>query len=737
MDFIFDKNSADFPLVERVEGIAKVTGKGKYSAEYEIPNILHGVVVGSTIPAGTIINLNTENAQAIPGVIDIISHLNKPSVPGMETETARAKTRFGLPVFQTDKVYFNNQPIALVVAETLEDAMYAASLVTATYEKDEFRTDFSKEHPNTPLEDSGKERGTLSNWENAEYVVDEDYTIKMEVHNPMEMHATIAHWTSENELTLYDKNQGVNRVQDMMGKVFDIPSDNVHVISEFVGGGFGSGLRVWPNTMMAAMAAKQLNRPVKVVLTRPQMFSMVGYRPESWQRVKIGADKNGTLLGVLHQSKNTTSVYEYFMEGITRISRKVYDIANVKNEQIAVLLNLSTPTWMRGPGDSTGSFAIECAIDELSYKLNMDPVALRLANMPEKDPESGLPFSSHYVADCIKNGAKMIGWEHRNPQPNQSMEGDWKVGYGMGVGLWNAGRSETSASIEMNKEGDIIVRTAMTDIGTGTGTAMLNISHETTGIPREKIKIQLGDSKFPAAPSQGGSRGLASISGAVVAVSNALKLKLADYAKAKNEVFANNSADELLLNENGIYLKENPSSIFFFKDIWEANNLTLLELEETSGPGEERREYAIISSAAHFVKVKVHQKTGKVIMQRMVCVVDAGKIVNEKAAANQIIGAAVGGIGMALLETQEVDHTYGRLVGEDFAGYHVTVQADAPIIEVSFIGIPDPQISSTGAKGLGEVGLIGCAPAIANAIYHATGKRLRDLPITPDKILMA
>lgn len=719
----------------RVEAIAKVTGKGKYSAEYKVPNLCYGVLVDSTIPSGTITSINIANAKQSSGVIEIITHLNKQPVPGFADAAKIKDSRFGYPIFHSDKIYFKGQPIALVIAETLEDATYAASLVSAQYNAEVFNVDFEKSYSSVPLVVTGKDRGTVDAWKN-DTIIEAEYTISNEVHNPMEMHATIAEWTADDKLILFDKNQGVNNVQRTIARMYNIPADNIHVNSEFVGGGFGSGLRVWPHALATIMGAKQVKRPLKVVLTRPQMFTLVGYRPESWQKIKLGAGSDGKFTGLLHHARNTTSVHENFSEGITRIARLIYNFDNLRTEAATVPLNLGTPTWMRGPGDTTGDFAIESAIDELCYKLNLDPVQVRIKNIAkEKDPENGKPWSTNFVDECIKNGAAIIQWDKRPVKPGQLSDGDWKTGYGMAAGMWNAGRGNANAAIQMLKNGTITVQTAMTDIGTGTGTAMQNIAHDVTGIAKNKINIELGNSNLPPAPSQGGSNGLSSISGAVVAASNSLKQKLAGYAALQNDAFKGAASSDILLSETGISLKSPNNQLISYASIWENNKLDILEVEASSGPGEERQKYAFNSSAAHFAIVKVNQKTGQVKVTRMVCVADGGKIVNEKAAENQVSGAVVGGIGMALMEKLSIDVKLGSLIGTDLAGYHFPVNADAPIIEVSFINKPDPNINPSGVKGLGEVGIIGVAAAIANAIYNATGKRLRDLPMTPEAIL--
>lgn len=718
----------------RVEGVAKVIGKAKYSAEYNIANLAHGVLVGSTITSGTLLSLDVEQAKQVPGVIDILSYWNKPKVAGLDNQNKLKEAFPHHTFFHHNNIRFNDQPIALVVAETLEDANYAASLIKARYSEKELEVDFKTISNSFPLENEGQTRGDESILNNAEYVVEQDYSISMEVHNPMEMHATIAKWNNDGSLELFDKSQGVNNVQLTMADLFNISQENIQVNSEFVGGGFGSGLKVWFNTVVAAMAARQLERPVKVVLTRPQMFTMVGYRPESWQNVKIGANSDGTLLGIVHQAKHNQSQSKSFGEGITAISRKVYAFRYLKTERARIPLHLSVPTWMRGPGDSTGTFAVESALDELCYKMDYDPVELRLKNIAPQDMESGKPWSTHYLNKCLERGAKNIGWENRPKQPKQLKEGDWYIGYGMAVGLWNAMRRNSGASIEMNNKGNIIVRTAMTDIGTGTGQAMVNMTHSFTGLPKDKIKIELGNSMHPKAVTQGGSWGLASLSGAIDAVSTSLKQELAKYAFGSTDTA---SIKSLKLTDKGIQTEGKPESFVSYDEIFKTHTLDKLYVEEYSGPDEKAKEFAFCSSAAHFYKVRVNTLTGKVKMDRMVIVVDGGKIVNPKAAENQIIGAGVGGVGMALTEKQDIDFNSGRLIGNDFAGYHVPVNSDMPIIEVSFIDKPDYNRNPMGAKGLGEVGLIGSAPAITNAIYNAIGKRFNSLPVTPDKILMS
>lgn len=732
----FDETTAERTSNEgRVEGIAKVTGKGKYAAEYDLPQMCYAVLVDSPIPAGRILSIQTEIARQVDGVIDVISYFNKQPVPGLATAEKIKASKFGLPIFHTDAIYFKGQPVAMVIANTLEDATYAASLVEVKYQASAYEVDFHQKHPHVPLATAGKENGKVENWDLTTTFVEEEYTIEMEVHHPMEMHATIAHWTGNDRLRLFDKNQGVLTVQKTISALYDLPPQNVEVTSAFVGGGFGSGLKVWPHVLAATMAAKQVKRPVKLMLTRPQMFYSVGYRPSSWQKIKLGVDQNLKFTGLIHQAKNNCAMYDPFNDRITRVSRLIYHFGHLKTEEAVVPLHLAAPTWKRGPGDATGDFAIECAIDELSYKLNIDPIALRQKNLAlDKNPDNGLPWSSHFIAEALSMGAEKIGWHHRKPQPQSLLSGDWQIGYGMAVGMWHAGRQQASANLTLTPQGDLILRTAMTDIGTGTGTAMVNVMHELTGFPKHRIKVELGHSDLPPARNQGGSTGLASIVGAVHLLGEDFKKALFDYAQKINPSLQAKDAETIQIDDQHVVIGQ---TSILLPTLFEKNQLEKIEMEATAGPGNEREKWAFAVSAAHFCKLKVHRFTGKVVIDQMVAVVDGGRIINPKAAENQIIGAAFGGIGMALLEEQQVDAQLGTLVGCDLAGYHFAVNADGPKIDVAFIDQPDPHINQNGAKGIGEVGIIGTAPAIANAIYNATGKRIRSLPITADKILKA
>ncbi len=732
----FNNDKLQAPPDDRVDGKQKVTGAALYAAEYKIDNLAYGVMVGSTIAKGTIQSIDVKQAKNAPGVIDILTHENTLIVANLKDEAKAKELELGLRIFHTNEVFSNGQPIAMVVADHLEQAQYAASLIKVTYIKAAHNTDFagtSATEKNTGFKEDSK-RGDADAWKNAPVKIEQEYTIPIEVHSPMEMHATIAMWDGNDKFTVYDKNHAVKDVQKTLAKAFGLKIENVNVRAEFIGGGFGSGLRVWPHTIAAIIAAKKLNRPVKVAITRPQMFTMVGYRPRSWQKIAIGAAADGSITGVLHEAMSNTSTYENFTEGITAISRILYDFKNLQTKYKTIALNVGTPIWMRAPGEATGAFALESAMDELAYALNMDPLELRLKNYAEKAIDTNLPWSSNFLKECYETASKKFGWEKRNAVPRSTKEGDWWVGHGMGVGTWTAWREGATARGKLDNKGNLLLQSATSDMGPGTATAMVAIAHSVLGVSKEKIKFELGNSALPNAPGQGGSETTASVGSAVNDVCEAIKKQLAAIAMESND-FKTANYDDLVFIDGKLLLKNNAAVKITYEALLQSKNLTEIDLTKSSSPGDETKKYAFNSFAVHFTEVHVHAYTGVVRVKRFVSCVDAGKIVSEKTAASQIKGAVVWGIGMALMEEQQVDDRYGRLIANDFAGYHIPVNADVPVIDVSFVNKPDPYLNPMGSKGLGEVGLIGSAAAIANAVFNATGKRIRQLPITPDKLL--
>jgi xanthine dehydrogenase YagR molybdenum-binding subunit len=696
---------------DRVDGVFKVTGKAKYFAEYQLPGLTYGVLVTSTITKGKITGLDTKAAERAPGVISVISHVNKPSAPQYEQEGGPA-----MKIFYTDKIFYNGQPIAIVVANTFERATYAASLVKATYTKEAFNTDFEKtvEDPQSKKLQGqpNYKRGVEDAYKTAEVSIEERYVLPIETHNPMELHGIIADWRPNNQVSVYAKTQGVKATQGTIANVFKIPMENIQVNSEFVGGGFGMGLRTWPLEIATIMASKQIGKPVKVVITRMQMFTMVGNRPAAIQTVGLGATKAGKLTGITHKGFGETSTYENFTEGMVNMAKFMYQCDNVNTSYTIVPVDLGAPIWMRGPGEATGAFALESAIDEMAHALNMDPLDFRMLNDPEIDLQRNKPFSDKNIKEAYKIGAGKIGWSDRKNKPATNVDGSWQTGYGVSIGVFNANRGKASVKGILKSDGTLVLQSATSDIGPGTGTGMTLIAHRVMGIPVNKIIFELGDSSLPTAPSQGGSATLSTVGSAVNDVCVALKSAVAELAA-----------------------NSNMSTTSDFVDVLKKNNLPSVEITKESQAGKERDNYSMYSFSIHFVKVKVNSLTGVVKVDKIVSVGDSGTIVSPKTARSQMVGGAVGGIGMALTEESVIDHRYGRYINNNFADYHVPVNADVPEIDVNFINKPDPYINPMGAKGMGEIALIGFSAAVANAVFNATGKRIRTLPITPDKIL--
>jgi xanthine dehydrogenase YagR molybdenum-binding subunit len=708
------KDAIGDPL-SRVDGRLKVTGGAKYSGEYKVPNLSYGVLVSATIASGTVTAIDTKAAERAPGVLAVITPFNASQLPGYQANAERPVR--GLKLFNDNKIYFNAQPIALVVADTFERATYAASLVKATYNAEPFETDFHKNIDKgvTPQKGNYKDyvRGEANAYKNAPVMVEEEYMLPSEMHNPMELHVTTAFWDGDDKVTLYTKSQGVKGSQRSIAAAFGLKPDNVQINSRFVGGAFGSSLRTWPHEVAAAQAAKLVKRPVKLTLTREQMFTQVGYRPLTIQKIGLGATADGKLIGITHESHSQTAVYEEFTEGAVNVSQFLYNSPNVNTLYKVVPLNVGVPAPMRGPGEATGSFALESALDELSYKLNLDPIELRLRNYTDTDPERNKPWSSKYLKECYQKGAEAIGWSNRKAQPGTNKEGEWLVGYGIGCGAFGAYRGNAMAKIKLTADGRINIQSATSDIGPGTGTSMVLIAADTLGMPADKITFELGSSAFPNAPTQGGSATVSSVGSAVHDVCVALKQKL--YTMAGKPADSTDPIDYVAV------LKQ--------------NNMPLVELTQESKGNPEAQKYSMYSFSAHFAKVHVHPLTGQVKIKKIVACVDAGKIVNHKTASSQMIGGAVGGVGMAMTEEAVFDDRYGRYINGNFADYHVPVNADIQQIEAIFIDKPDPVLNPVGTKGIGEISLIGVAPALANAIYNAIGKRIRELPITPDKLI--
>ena len=729
----------------RVDGVAKVTGRAKYAAEHPAPNLAHGFIVLADIAKGRIRSIDTREAERAPGVLRVLTHANAPRL-GPKTSTAdpppKGQAREDDKSFralQSDRIYFNAQPIALVLAETFEQARYASRLVKAAYDAEKSSTDTEAVRGGARAPSRGqppKPRGNAADaLKSAAVKVEAEYRIPIEHHNPMEPHAAVAFWEGD-RLTVFDKSQEVYNDRKQLAASFGVPEDNVTVISPFVGGAFGSSLRPNYYPALTAMAARELKRPVKVVYTRRQMFTGHGYRPYTIQRVALGADRSGKLSAIVHDVVHNTSTFEEFSDNTTSFPRRLYACPNLEAGVKITDTDLATPTWMRAPGAVSGMFALECAMDELAYALKMDPLELRLANYAETDPDSGLPFSSKALRECYRLGAERFGWSRRKPEPRSMRDGRWLVGWGTATGIWGAFLSPATVRITLRADGTAHVASATSDIGPGTYTAMTIIAAEYLGIPPERVKFELGDSRLPKAPSEGGSKTTASVGSAVQGAAMAVAARLLDLAnRDAASPLKGASAADVELADGKLHLRRDAARAVAVADVMRRNNTN--EITETFElvPQKDREKYSTLAHGAQFVEVKVDPDLGIVRVTRAVEATASGRIINPLTSHSQEIGGVVWGIGMALTEATEIDHRYGRIMNPNLQHYHVPVNADVHEIETMFVEEDDRIASPLGVKGMGELGMVGIPAAIANAVFHATGKRVRELPITPDKLL--
>ncbi len=625
------------------------------------------------------------------------------------------------------------------MAETYEQARHAARLVKVYYEAERHVTDTERAlgtakvpaqaAPSTPR--GNPQQAMLG----APVRVEAEYRIPIEHHNPIEPHAAIAFWQGD-ELTIFDKTQGVFSVQEHLASSFGIPAAKVRVVSPFVGGAFGSSLRPNYYPALTAMAARELRRPVKVVYTRTQMFTGHGYRPYTVQKIALGADRSGQLAAMIHEAVHNTSSFEEFSDDTTRFTRQVYACPNLVAPLRIAATDLNTPTWMRAPGAVSGMFALECAMDELAYALKMDPLELRLVNYAEVDPESGKPFSSKALRECYRLGAEKFGWKNRMFEPRSMRDGRLLVGWGTATGVWGASQMPASARITFRADGTAQVASATSDIGPGTYTVMTMIAAEFLGLKLEQVNFELGDTRQPPAPSQGGSWTTASVGSAVQGAALAIVAKLLALAhREPGSRLQGASVSDVEMMDGRLRVKADPSRSVAIADLMRRHGLA--EITETfdAKPSAERDRYASLAHGAQFVEVKVDPDLGTVRVSRVIEVTACGRIINPKASHSQEIGGVVWGIGMALQEATEIDHRYGRIMNPNLQHYHVPVNADIHAIQTLFVEEDDRIVNPLGVKGMGELGMVGIPAAIANAVFHATGRRVRDLPITPDKLL--
>ncbi|TDD83390.1 xanthine dehydrogenase family protein molybdopterin-binding subunit [Actinomadura rubrisoli] len=681
--------------LDRLESREKVTGAARYAFEYPVDGVAYAAAVQASAGRGEITAVDAASALELPGVLAVLSCENAPrlsSVPDGE-----------LAVFQSRTVSYRGQFVAAVVAETLETAREAARLVRVEYASEapdvRLRADHGglyKPDKVNPAFPTDTEKGEPEEaFAGSAVQVDATYTTPAEHNNPMEPHTTIAQWNGDGSLTLYDSNQGASIVQDTLAQIFGLGKEQVRVVSPHVGGGFGSKGTPRPNAVLAAMAAGAAGRPVKFAVPRQQMFATTGYRTPTIQRVRLGADAGGRLNAIIHEAVEQTSTVREFAEQTTTPTRVMYQAPNRRTSHRLVRLDVPTPSWMRAPGETPGMYALESAMDELAVAAGIDPVELRVRNEPDREPESGLPFSSRNLVACLREGADRFGWAGRDPAPAVRRKGRKLVGTGVAASTYPAYLRPNRATARAEPDGTFTVRIAASDIGTGARTTLTVIAAETLKADLGRVRVEIGDSAFPAASVAGGSAGTSSWGFAVVRACEALLGRLNGAVPPDGIEASADTADEI----------------------------------------KARDAYARHAFGAQFAEVEVDVDTGEVRVPRMLGIFAAGRIVNEKTARSQLIGGMTMGLGMALLEESVMDEEFGDFLNRDLAQYHVPACADVRSIEAGWIEESDPHLNPMGTKGIGEIGIVGAAAAIANAVYHATGVRIRGLPITPSCLL--
>ena len=718
-------------LENRYDGRAKVTGRAKYAAEFPVENVAYAYIVQATVPSGSIASIDQSAASHASGVISVITPFNAPklSVPGT------------VNILQDTNVLYNGQPIAVVVARSLPEAKQAARLLRIDYKQQPAKLDFNAllkdaRPPKRDREDSrrGDPEACLAK---AAVVIDQTYSTPIQNHNPMEPHATIASWDGD-KLSVYDATQGISGVQGSLARAFSIPPANIHVQCPFTGGGFGCKGYVWSQTILAAMAAKVAERPVKLVLEREQMFGPVGSRPNTSQRIKLAAASDGKLLLQEHDSTCYTSFISDWVEDAADQTTLLYDSESLSTSHRVVELNFGMGTWMRAPGEATGSVGLEIALDELAEKLKIDPVQLRLINYAENDPRQGHPWSSKHLRECYTQAADRFGWAKRTSQPGQHREGNKLIGYGMATANYGAGRRPSSAVVRFLPNGRVFVGVGTQDLGTGTYTILAQTAADALFMDPTLVDVKLGDTTLPRSGGSGGSTTAASVCPGVYDAAIQAKLKLAQLAVGDAQSPLHGATAEDINTKDGkIFLKSSPEKSEPITTLIARNGNTPVEATATSEMPKDRESFTAHSWGAIFAEVAVDADTHMVQVRRMVGTYDIGTLINTKTGTSQLIGGVVWGVSMALHEETLIDTTYGRTINENLAEYHVPVNADIHEIDVTAVGIPDYRFNPLGSRGIGEIGITGAAAAIANAIYNATGKRVRDLPITLDKIMQA
>jgi xanthine dehydrogenase YagR molybdenum-binding subunit len=705
--------------IDRVDGRLKVTGGARYAYEIQQDNVLYGFVVEASIGKGTIRSIDTRAAERAPGVVLVLTHHNAAA-------QGSGNHREAHPVLTGAQVMRYGQPVAFVVAESFEQARAAAYLVDVKYDraagKYTLRANLNEARVPRPSDGQPADSAVgyfAGSFASAPVQLDVTYTTPLQSHAMMEPHATLAMW-DDDRLILHTANQMLNQGQQVIATTLKIPVENIRLVSPFIGGGFGGKLWVNADAILAAIAARQLKRPVKTALTRQQIFHVTTHRSNTIQRLRLGTDRDGRILAIGHDVFSGNLPSEQTYEGAALQTRTLYAGPNRLTRHRLAPLDIPVASSMRAPGESVGLMALECAMDELAEKLNLDPIELRIRNEPSDDPEKHIPFSSRHLVACMQEGARRFGWDKRNPKPGQIRDGRWLVGMGMAAATRGNPLQLSRANVRLNPDGTAMVRMAMTDIGTGTYTILAQIAAEMLGLPIERVRVELGDTNFPQAAGSGGSWGAGSSGSALFEACNALRKKLARTA-GMDPATARFADGSIASGEQSRKLTDLVGSG--------------VDADGEIQPGRNNKDYSQQSYGAHFAEVGVDEDTGEVRLRRMLGVFTAGRVLNAKTARSQAIGGMVFGVGAALHEGMTLDPRFGYFVNQDLAEYLVPVHADIPAIDAVFLAELDDKSNPLKSKGIGELGICGAGASIANAVYNACGVRIRDYPITLDKLL--
>ena len=741
-------------VVPRIDGPLKTTGTARYAVDHNFPGLVHAVAVQATIGKGKIRGLDASEAEKMPGVLLVLHHGNIENVYRFAAHEDDGTISEARPPFEDENIYYWGQFIAAVVAETLEQAKAAANAIKIAYDVETPDVNPDLSDFSGPRPESWRRGDPDKALASAPVTVDETYSTPVETHNPMEMHGTVAVWDGD-DVTLYESSQGVVNHRIVMTAVLGVSRENVRVISRFIGSGFGGKLFPWPQSTIAAAAARKLNRPVKLSVDRRMMFSNTGHRPRTQQRIRLGATQDGKLTAIRHDFLTETSQLDDFVEHCGEQTPFLYSCPNLVVTTGMVRRNVGAPAPMRGPGAVPGLFALESAMDELAIKLKMDPLELRLKNDAERDEGTNRPFSSRHLKECWTTGAEKIGWKSRTPQPGSMRRNGKFIGWGLAGASWSAARIPCTATVELCPNGRVCVRCATQDIGTGTYTVFAQVVHARTGVPLDRIDVFLGDSSLPEGPTSGGSMATSAVLPATTtAVNSAVTRLLHVAAMTPKSPFHGMKPESLAFSDGMVRTKEEPQVVGVayrpnsqlaanglpFEEVLKLANLSGITATGKTAPSFEdpkAKQYSLHSYGCHFAEVEWEPEIARLRVSRIFSIFDCGRIINKGAGTNQILGAAVMGVGMAMFEETVHDSRTGQPINGSFADYIVPVCADLPDLDVTFLDYPDLIVNEYGARGIGEIGMAGVAPAITAAVHHATGVRVRELPIRIEDLLQS